>query len=52
MITFRVASTLQIDKKRAKLPCMIAVRRFAFVISLTIERHEAVRECTDSDASV
>jgi hypothetical protein len=48
----RVAGILQIDKKYAKLPWMIAVRRFASTISLTIERHSAVRECTDDDASV
>jgi hypothetical protein len=43
---------LQIGKKRAKLLCMIVVRRFAFTISLTIERHSVIRECTDGDASV
>jgi hypothetical protein len=31
---------------------MIAVRRFAFTISLIIECHSAVRECTDGDAPV
>jgi hypothetical protein len=49
---YRAASILQIGKKRAKLSWMIAVRRFAFAISLTIERHSAVRECTDGDASM
>jgi hypothetical protein len=48
----RVVSILQIDEKRARLPLMIAVRRFAFTISLIIERHSVVRECTDGDASV
>jgi hypothetical protein len=48
----RAVSILQIDKKCAKLPWMIAVRRFAFTISLTIERHSAVRECTYGDESV
>jgi hypothetical protein len=48
----REASILQISKKRTKLPWMIAVRRFAFAISLIIERHSAVSEFTDGDASV
>jgi hypothetical protein len=48
----KAASILQTGKKRAKLPWMIAVRRFAFTISLIIERHSAVRECTEDDASV
>jgi hypothetical protein len=48
----RVVNILQIDKKCAKLPRMIAVRRFAFTISLTIERHSVVSECIDGDASV
>jgi hypothetical protein len=48
----KAASILQIGKKRAKLPWMIIVRRFAFTISLIIERHSAVSECTDGDASV
>jgi hypothetical protein len=48
----KAASILQIGKKRAKLPWMIVVRRFAFTISSIIERHLAVRECTDGDASV
>jgi hypothetical protein len=48
----KAASILQTGKKRAKLPWMIAVRRFAFTISLIVERHSAVRECTDGDASV
>jgi hypothetical protein len=38
----KAASILQIGKKRANLPLMIAVRRFAFTISLSIERHSAV----------
>jgi hypothetical protein len=49
---YRAASILQTGKRRAKLPWMIAAHRFAFAISLTIERHSAVRECTDGDASV
>jgi hypothetical protein len=48
----KAASILQTDKKRAKLPWMIAVRRFAFTISLIIERHSDVEECTDGDVSV
>jgi hypothetical protein len=39
----RAASILQIDKKRARLPWMIVVCRFAFTISLIIERHSAIK---------
>ena len=47
----KAASILQTDKKRAKLPWMIAVRRFAFTISLIIERHSAIKEYTKGDTS-
>jgi hypothetical protein len=49
---YRTVRIFQIGKRRARLPWMIAVRRFAFTISLIIERHSAVSECTDDDASV
>jgi hypothetical protein len=48
----KVTNILQIDKKCVKLPWMIAVCRFAFTISLIIERHSVVRECADGNASV
>jgi hypothetical protein len=46
----RAASILQTGKKRVKLPWMIAVRRFAFIISLTIKYHSAVRKCANGDS--
>jgi hypothetical protein len=48
----RAVNILQTGKKRVKLPWVIAVRHFAFIISLIVERHSAVRECIDDDTSV
>jgi hypothetical protein len=48
----KAASIHQMDKNRTKLLWMVAVFRFAFTIFLIIERHSAVRECTNGDASV
>jgi hypothetical protein len=48
----RAAGILRIGKKRVELPWIMAIRHFAFTISLTIERQSAIRKCTEKDASV
>jgi hypothetical protein len=49
---YKAANILQTDKKHAELLWMMIVYSFVLTISLIVERHSVIRECTGSDIFV